>query len=73
MADIPEVGNDNSDFGEKLDPRTGLVSPQAMRRSADEVRPPQTAETHASTVDSRTPFARPSRAQTDAFEMRRFH
>src|SRR4051812_27846959 len=30
MADIPEAGYDSSDSRPKLDPRSGLISPQAM-------------------------------------------
>jgi small-conductance mechanosensitive channel len=74
MADIPESGYDSSETrGSKLDPRSGLVSPQAMRRSAEDSRPPQSSGALPNTIALDEPFARPSRAQTETFEMRRFH
>lgn len=71
MADIPEGGYDSSK--ERLDPRSGLTSPTAMRRSADEARPPHSSGAIPTTADSQQTFAAPRRAQTDAYEMRHLH
>jgi small-conductance mechanosensitive channel len=60
MGAIPEGGNDSEP---KLDPRSGLISPSAVRMSADEPRSaPRTSD------DRHYNF---SRAATDNFEMRR--
>ncbi|KAF2682456.1 mechanosensitive ion channel-like protein family [Lentithecium fluviatile CBS 122367] len=72
MADIPEAVYDSSETrGDKLDPRSGLVSPMAMR-SADDTRAPQSSGALPNTGEEQA-FSRPSRAQTDTFEMRRLH
>jgi small-conductance mechanosensitive channel len=68
MADIPESGIPSQ---ERLDPRSGRDSPSAMRRSM-ESSVPRTSGAIPTTADSERPFAAPRRAQTDAFEMRRF-
>jgi small-conductance mechanosensitive channel len=74
MADIPESSYDSPATGSrKLDPRSGLISPRAMRSSAEEARPPQSSGALPGTADTDHAFSRPSRAQTEAFEMRRFH
>lgn len=70
MADIPE--NDDGSR-EKIDPRSGHISSQAIRASADEPR-----MTHSSgalpQVDGRDhAFQPPARSQTDNFEMRHLH
>jgi hypothetical protein len=73
MANIPEGEYDSSPPNtEKIDPRSGLVSPRAVRTSHDEVRsqPPQSSG--ALSGSDRT-FAPPLRSQTDNIEMRRFH
>jgi len=73
MADIPESSHDSTGKGSsKLDPRSGLVSPQAMKRSVDEARPPQSSGALPGPTDVDYAFSRPSRAQTETFEMRRF-
>jgi hypothetical protein len=73
MADIPESTYDSSDSKERMDPRTGLISNQAMRTSAEEARRP--AESSGAlprgTIDET--FHAPTRSQTENFEMRRFH
>ncbi|KAF2270478.1 hypothetical protein CC78DRAFT_507045 [Lojkania enalia] len=71
MADIPESGNDSK---ERLDPRSGRVSPAAMRMQSFEAT--EHAESSGAlphTADSERTFALPHRAQTDTFEMRRLH
>jgi len=70
MADIPEVEHD-SPKNNKLDPRSGIISPQAMRRSADDTGIPRSSGALPTTADSDRTFAHPSRAQTDNIEMRR--
>lgn len=65
MADIPEA-----ESGDRLDPRSGLISPAAMRMSEENLPP------HASGAllqEERAPegFRLPARSQTDGFEMRR--
>jgi hypothetical protein len=73
MANIPEGEYDSSSNSkEKLDPRSGLVSPQAVRMSSDDAhsQPPQSSG--ALSGSDRT-FAPPPRSQTDNIEMRRFH
>lgn len=72
MEDIPEAEHDSPKV-KKLDPRTGLVSPRAVRMSTDESRVPQSSGALPGTADSDRTFAHPSRAQTDTFEMRRIH
>ncbi|KAF2132732.1 hypothetical protein P153DRAFT_364019 [Dothidotthia symphoricarpi CBS 119687] len=71
MADIPE--SESPKGKAKLDPRSGLVSPRAMRMSNDDLRVPSSSGGLPRTSDSEMPFAAPSRAQTDNYEMRRFH
>ncbi|KAH7076470.1 Mechanosensitive ion channel-domain-containing protein [Paraphoma chrysanthemicola] len=71
MADIPEAEFDTPPRKNTLDPRTGLVSPQAVRMSTDESGVPHSSGALPTTADSDRTFAHPSRAQTDNFEMRR--
>ncbi|KAF2187034.1 mechanosensitive ion channel-like protein family [Zopfia rhizophila CBS 207.26] len=74
MPDIAEDGHDSSK--DRLDPRSGLVSPAAMRmNSAEEHVPPRSSGALPSTADSErtfTPHA-PRRSQTDTYEMRHLH
>lgn len=69
MADIPEGGS--GDSTEKLDPRSGLVSPRAVRSSVDEPRPMHSSGALPHGTDHA--FSAPKRSATDGFEMRRFH
>lgn len=71
MADIPE--SDSNDSKEKLDPRSGLISPQAVRSSADEARPIHSSGALSNIDDLDHAFQPPKRSQTENFEMRRFH
>merc|ERR1712032_624826 len=73
MVDIPESGYDSSESKGKLDPRSGLVSPRAMRMSTDESRHPQSSGALPNTADTDRTFSAPHRAQTDTLEMRRLH
>jgi small-conductance mechanosensitive channel len=68
MADIPE--SDTPPRKNTLDPRTGLISPQAVRSSHDI---PHSSGALPGTADSERTFGRPARSQTDNIEMRRFH
>jgi hypothetical protein len=70
MADIPEVEHDSPN-NKKLDPRSGLISPQAMRMSNDSTGMPQSSGALPATADSNRTFVHPSRSQTDNIEMRR--
>lgn len=47
MANIPEGDYDSTPGGEKLDPRTGLVSPRAVRTSEDTRAPTSSGALHA--------------------------
>ena len=67
MADIPEA--DTPPTQKKLDPRSGLISPQAVRMSHEGQRLPNNFGESPTTEKT---FAHPSRAQTD-IEMRKFH
>ncbi len=71
MADIPEA--DTPPTQKRLDPRSGLVSPQAVRMSSDGSTLPRTFVEPPSTADTDRTFSHPARARTDDFEMRRFH
>jgi small-conductance mechanosensitive channel len=71
MAEIPEADYDTPPRTSTLDPRTGLLSSQAVRTSADEPRVPRSSGALPSTAGSEQAFLPPSRAQTDNFEMRR--
>jgi small-conductance mechanosensitive channel len=80
MANIPEADYDTPPRQNTLDPRTGLVSPQAVRMSTESSRMipqssgalPSTADSERErTADSERSFLRPSRAQTDSFQMKR--
>ena len=73
MADIPEGDTDSPPKNQRLDPRTGLVSPQAVRLSTDDNRAPQSSGALPMTADSDRTFPRPSRAQTENIEMRTMH
>jgi small-conductance mechanosensitive channel len=82
MADIPEADYDTPPGKNKLDPRSGLVSPQAVRNSFDTVPqstlrssadgPPQSSGALPGTSDSQRSFGL-SRSRTDGIEMKRFH
>lgn len=71
MADIPE--SESNDSKEKLDPRSGLISPRAVRASAEEARRPveSSGALPEEPIDQR--FHAPTRSQTANIEMRRFH
>jgi small-conductance mechanosensitive channel len=80
MANIPEADYDTPPRQNTLDPRTGLISPQAVRMSTEDARMlphssgalPSTADSERErTADSERSFLRPSRAQTDSFQMKR--
>jgi hypothetical protein len=71
MADIPET--DTPPNANRLDPRSGLISPQAVRLSTEDSQLPQSSGALPTTADSDRTFAHPSRAQTDNIEMRRMH
>lgn len=74
MADIPESTYDsNNDSKEKLDPRSGLVSPRAVRTSAEEARTIESSGALRQSESLDHAFHAPARSQTDNFEMRRFH
>ncbi|KAH8732751.1 Mechanosensitive ion channel-domain-containing protein [Phaeosphaeriaceae sp. PMI808] len=74
MADIPESEHDTPLKGStKLDPRSGIISPQAVRLSNDDSRMPQSSGALPSIAESARTFAHPSRAQTDNIEMKRMH
>ncbi|PSN62943.1 hypothetical protein BS50DRAFT_576790 [Corynespora cassiicola Philippines] len=60
MADIPESNTPSKD---RLDPRSGIVSPTAMRASADEARP-QASGALPTTSDSDRAFKPPPRSST---------
>lgn len=69
MADIPESGYNSSK--ERIDPRSGLITPQAMRMESDNTAVSSTGAL-PTTTEERT-FHHPARAQTDIYEMRRMH
>ncbi|KAF9736344.1 hypothetical protein PMIN06_011984 [Paraphaeosphaeria minitans] len=69
MADIPE--SDSSDSKEKLDPRSGLVSPRAVRTSAEDGRRPVESSGALEPIDQRSHA--PIHPQPEDLEMRRFH
>ncbi|KAF2869387.1 mechanosensitive ion channel-like protein family [Massariosphaeria phaeospora] len=71
MANIPESGHDTPER-ERLDQRTGLMSPAGLRMSVDESRPPQSPGAGPGTADSERTFLPhgPHRSVTDNFEMR---
>ncbi|KAF2498545.1 mechanosensitive ion channel-like protein family [Lophium mytilinum] len=76
MAEIPEDGRQTaSSDRHRLDPRTGLVSPVAIRLQSDE----NHSQYHASGGLPPSSHSRdldlhmPPRSQTDTFEMRRLH
>lgn len=71
MADIPEAEYDTPPGTNTLDPRSGLISPQAVRMSTDDSRLPTASGALPARAESERTFAHPSRAQTDNFEMRR--
>jgi len=80
MANIPEGDYDNSPASkEKLDPRSGLVSPRAVRTSEDSHAHASSGALHAqslnpiNSITSERSFASPARSQTDNIEMRRLH
>ncbi|KAF2013105.1 hypothetical protein BU24DRAFT_442274 [Aaosphaeria arxii CBS 175.79] len=69
MADIPENGNPSSSR-ERLDPRSGLVSPNAVKMESRENVAPRSSGALPATADSDETFHAPPRAQTDIYEMR---
>jgi hypothetical protein len=71
MAGIPEAEYDTAPRTQTIDPRSGIISPQAVRKSADESGMPHSTGALPTTADSDRTFAHPSRAQTDNIEMRR--
>jgi hypothetical protein len=80
MANIPEADYDTPPRSNTIDPRSGLVSSQAVRSSAEGSRMPprasgalpSTADSEReTTADSERAFLAPSRAQTDSFQMKR--
>lgn len=71
MGAIPEAETPPSH--RTIDPRSGLISPRAVRSSVDETRTHDSSGALPATADSERPFAHPSRSQTDNIEMRRFH
>lgn len=74
MANIPEGDYDSTPAGtEKLDPRSGLVSPTAVRRSEDQPLTASGALHPVTSMTSERSFAAPARSRTDNIEMRRFH
>jgi small-conductance mechanosensitive channel len=82
MADIPENPSTSGSQApsERLDPRTGMVSPQAWRMTTNEsnIHPPQIQPGRGSYDIANLSIApdghRPvGRSQTEDFEMRRFH
>lgn len=70
MADIPE--GESPDEKDKLDSRSGLISPRAVRMTTDDSHIPPSSGALPRTSDSDRDFHAPPRAQTDNFEMRRF-
>jgi hypothetical protein len=75
MANIPEGDYDSTPDGkEKLDPRTGLISPRAVRSSEDSRVPTSSGALNPVTsITSERSFHAPARSKTDNIEMRRFH
>lgn len=73
MADIPEADYDTPPRPNRLDPRSGLISPQAVRMSTDESHIPHSSGALPNTADSERTFGAPSRSQTDNIEMKRKH
>jgi small-conductance mechanosensitive channel len=76
MADIPESRQTTSTDRPYLDPRTGVISPAAIRANTDESRTPQHQASGGlpSSSHSHDPdLHMPPRSQTDTFEMRRLH
>jgi small-conductance mechanosensitive channel len=73
MAGIPEADYDTPPRTNTLDPRSGLISPQAVRLDTNESRLPRASGALPMTADSDRTFAHPSRSQTDNIEMKRMH
>jgi small-conductance mechanosensitive channel len=83
MADIPEADYDTPPRTNTMDPRSGLVSSQAVRdtaslsethlRSTRSIDTPGVSGALPSTADSERTFSPPARSRTDGIEMRRFH
>ncbi|KAJ4382725.1 hypothetical protein N0V86_001947 [Didymella sp. IMI 355093] len=75
MANIPEGDYDSTPDGkEKLDPRSGLVSPRAVRSSEDSRVPTSSGALHpVNSITSERSLRAPARSKTDNIEMRRFH
>lgn len=69
MPNIPEA--ETPPTSRKLDPRTGIISPQAVRHSLDATNMPHSSGALPRTSESDRTFAAPSRAATDTFEMKR--
>lgn len=74
MGNIPEGDYDSTPTGkEKLDPRSGLVSPKAVRSSEDSRVPTSSGALNpVNSITSERNFAAPARSKTDNIEMRRF-
>jgi hypothetical protein len=86
MADIPEnpstagTGSSQPQSSERLDPRSGMISPRAWRMTTNEsnIHPPQTQHGRVGSFDiANMPIAPEGhksvgRSQTEDFEMRRF-
>ncbi|USP76947.1 hypothetical protein yc1106_04221 [Curvularia clavata] len=71
MADIPEATDyDTPPRTNTMDPRSGLVSANAVRASVDA--PGASGALPPTTADSERTFSPPVRSRTDGFEMRRF-
>lgn len=80
MAGIPEADYDTPPRTNTLDPRSGLVSSQAIRESVSQTRlrasidaPGVSGAIPPRTSDSERTFSPPVRSRTDGIEMRRFH
>ncbi|KAH7124156.1 Mechanosensitive ion channel-domain-containing protein [Dendryphion nanum] len=74
MADIPEGTMPYDTSKERLDPRSGLISPQAVRpEGAENAAPVRPSGALPRTSDTEHTFHVPTRSQTDNIEMRRFH
>ncbi|KAI8939977.1 hypothetical protein NX059_003701 [Plenodomus lindquistii] len=70
MGIIPEA--ESPPQGQRIDPRTGLLSARAVRSSLEGERS-MASGALTGTADSEKPFAKPGRSHTDNYEMRRFH
>ncbi|KAF2109465.1 Mechanosensitive ion channel-domain-containing protein [Lophiotrema nucula] len=71
MADIPESGQDTPN--KRLDPRSGLFSPAAMRMESEGSVTQTSSGALPTTADTDRTFHPPTRAQTDNIELRHLH